>query len=524
MKRSAKLLLILAFACLATANEPTIALLVAGSASADEFSLVMEYLSAQIAKRKALTKQSESILQTQGCPSDSVLQALANEKGSDQVLSLCVGREGNGYFCLAHFYSAIQKRVVASSGRRITASVVQLVGKLPTLVAELDSAMLGIDQSFRPKLPQADIPAPDTFTTGSVDEKNISGGLKTPKEICDAGLLLENKKLYAKAIDIYSVVLKRFPKSEYAAKALFSMGLCYEEMGRYAEMADVFTEYDQMFANDYFKQVQALVKAGNAFFNIRKYSEAKKDYLKAISVYDKFRKRNNIDVGDIAEAYFKIGDIYYSAFTLVRLDAKSEKAIKDLVAEKTKTLEEAAKNYAKAINLGVAEWTIRATYMIGKGFVDMAEAVENQTIFGTQEMQLGSKIKILSSLGKYYQKAQEYFYKNIEWARNQNITSEYIDTSIDKFMEVMFRKGDIMEEVGRILKNAPIPKGLPPEDEAAYREVLEEKWLEAQEAALPHYEEAVKVAKDLGIAQNRWLEKAKDRVREIRPNSDVLKL
>ena len=91
-------------------------------------------------------------------------------------------------------------------------------------------------------------------------------------------------------------------------------------------------------------------------------------------------------------------------------------------------------------------------------------------------------------------------------------------------MEMMFRKGDIMEEVGRIIKNAPIPKGMTPEEEETYREVLEEKWLEAQEAALPRYEEAVKAAKELGIAQNQWLEKAKERITEIRPNSEVLSL
>jgi tetratricopeptide (TPR) repeat protein len=242
-----------------------------------------------------------------------------------------------------------------------------------------------------------------------------------------------------------------------------------------------------------------------------------------VSVYEKFSKQSDIDISNVAEAYYKIGEIYYNKFSQIKLDAKNEKAMKELLKRKTKVLEESAKNFAKAIEIGVESWTMKATFMIGQGFVDMADAVANQSLFGSAEQRIGSKVKILSSLEKYYQKAQEYFYKNIEWAHNQDIGGEYVDKSIDKFMEMMFCKGDIMEEVGRILKTAPIPKGLSPEEESAYRELLEEKWLESQEAALPRYEEAVKAAKDLGIAQNQWLDKAKARITEIRPSSDVLK-
>jgi cellulose synthase operon protein C len=353
--------------------------------------------------------------------------------------------------------------------------------------------------------------------------ERYSNDPKTPLALYNAGLMFEKGKLYTNAINVYFTLSKRFPESEYASEAFFSVGLCYEKMGQYADMAGVFAEYAQKFANDRFKQVQALVKAGNAYFNMVNYTEAEKNYLMAASVYEKFNKQSDIDVGNVAESYYKIGEIYYNKFKQIKLDAKNEKAMRDLVKEKTKVLEESAKNFAKAIELGVEDWTMKATYMIGQGFVDMAEAVANQTLFGSTEQRIGSKVKILSSLEKYYQKAQEYFYKNIEWAHNQDLGGEYVNKSIDKFMEMMYRKGDIMEEVGRILKNAPIPKGMSKEDEEAYREVLEEKWLEAQEAALPKYEEAVKAAKDLGIAQNQWLDKAKARIAEIRPASEVLK-
>ena len=198
--------------------------------------------------------------------------------------------------------------------------------------------------------------------------------------------------------------------------------------------------------------------------------------------------------------------------------------MKNLVADKSKALEEADKQYAKAIEIGVEEWTMKATFMIGQGFVEMAEAVSGQTLFGTPAERIASKIKILSSLEKYYLKTREYFYKNIEWAHTQNISGEYVDKSVDRFMEMMYRLGDIFEEMGRILQNAPVPSNLSDEEKTTYKEVLEEKFLEAQEKSLPHYREAVKAAQELGIAQNQWLEKAKDRIKEIAPTDSALSI
>lgn len=345
---------------------------------------------------------------------------------------------------------------------------------------------------------------------------------KTPMALYNAGLMFEKAQLYQNAINVYSSLSKKFPESDYAGEGFFSIGLCYEKMGQFADMAGVFNEYAQKFANFRSKQVQALVKAGNAYFKLNNYSESEKSYTMAASIYEKFHKTSDIDVNDVAESYYRMGEVYYKKFTQIRLDARNEREMKTRVADKTKALEESAKQYAKAIELGVEEWTIRATFKIGEGFVDMAEAVTNQTLFGNAEERIGSKIKILSSLEKYYLKAQEYFLKNIEWAHNQNISGAYIDTSIDKFMEMRYRIGENYYLMGEILKNAPIPKSLSTEERQAYKELLEEKWLKCLDEALPRYQEVIKAAKEFGIARNVWLDKTKARIAEIKPDDELL--
>ncbi|MBN1307773.1 MAG: tetratricopeptide repeat protein [Chitinispirillaceae bacterium] len=347
---------------------------------------------------------------------------------------------------------------------------------------------------------------------------------KTPQALYNAGLIFEKGKLYSNAINVYDILAKRFTESEYAAEALFSIGLCYEKMEQNENMASVFTEFANKFAKDRYKQVQALVKAGDAYFKLQKYEAAGKNYLDATSIYEKFKKEADIDVGNVAQAYFMLGEVYYKTFEKIKLTANNEKAMKELIKKKTKALEDPAKYYAKAIELGVAEWTVRATYMIGMGFVDMAEAVANQTLFGRAEQKIASKIKILSSLDKYYEKAQEYFYKNIDWAHNQNIKGEYVEKSIDRFCEMMYQRGHIMEQVGIEFASAPIPRGLTDEEVQAYKELLEEKKLESMDAALPKYEEGVKAAQQLQLGQNQWIDKIKARIGEINPQSTALSI
>ncbi len=345
---------------------------------------------------------------------------------------------------------------------------------------------------------------------------------KTPMALYNAGLIFEKGKLYPNAIKVYDALAAKFPQSEYAAEAFFSIGLCYEKMGQNLEMANVFTQYATKYAGDRLKQVQALVKAGDAYLNMKRDDDALKNYMMAVSIYEKFNKESDIDIESIAQAYFKAGEVYYNKFLKIELKASSEKAIKDLIKTKTKALEDPAKYYAKVIELGIAEWTLKATYKIGMGFVDMGSAIEGQTLFGNAEQKIAAKIQILSGLEKYYGKAQEYFYQNIEWSRSQGLKGEVVQNSNDKFLEMLYMKGKILRQVGEEFGKAPVPRGLSKDEEQAYRDLLMEKKLQADDAALPKFQEALKAAQELGLASSPWVQKIKDVIQEINPTDPML--
>lgn len=358
-------------------------------------------------------------------------------------------------------------------------------------------------------------------TFGTIYER-YSNDPKTPGALYNAGLLFEKGRLYAEAIKVYKILSERFPKSEYSAEAFFSIGLCHEKMKNKAEMATVFSEYAKRFPSDRYKQVEALAKAGDAYYDMEKFAEAEKEYRLVTVVHDEHGKRADMDLASVARAHYRIGELRYKEFLALKLDGKSERAVKDQVQQKIKALEAAATPFKAAIEIGVQEWTVRATYRIGQGFVDMAEAVANQRLFGRKDQQIVSKIKILSSLEKYYERAMATFYKNIEWAYELGVKGEYVERSKDKFMELAYRKGELLEKVGVLFRDSPIPKGLDPEERRAYQELLEEKYLEALDAALPKYEEGIQAAASVGIADSPWLEKIKEKIMGINPASEAL--
>lgn len=345
---------------------------------------------------------------------------------------------------------------------------------------------------------------------------------RTPLGIYNAGLIYEKGKMYKKAIDMYTALGTKYPESEYAAEGYYSIGFCFEKLNNNVQMARAFTSYAEKFTANRSKQVMALVRAAEAYMKMKNYKEAEKNANTASIVYEKFKKKASIDPVAPSKAYYIMGEIRQKEYNKIGLKGKNEKQVRARVQEKTKALEPVLKAYAKAIELGVGEWTIRSTYQIGKSFVDFAGTFRHQSLFGSKDQKIASKIKIISQLEKYYTKAMEKFQWNINTAYEQNIKNKYVKKSTDEFMRIAFKKGYLFEEIGLVFKKAPVPRGMSKEDIQVYKDVLEEKYLEALDAALPKYEEAVFAAKDLGIVQNAWLDSVKSRISFINPSSQAL--
>ncbi len=345
---------------------------------------------------------------------------------------------------------------------------------------------------------------------------------RTPLALYNAGLIYEKGKLYNDAIQAYRILADKFASSEYASEGYYSIGFCYEKMGNSTAMAKAFSEYAEKFPGNKSKQVMALVRAAEAYYKLKNKAEAEKNGQAAAEIFERFKGKADIDIVAASRAYYLLGELQYDRFDAISLKGKREREVQQQLKEKTKALEPVLKAYAKAIELGVGEWTIRSAYRVGESFVGMAEAYRNQSLFGTKDQQTASKIKIISGLEKYYLKAAEKFEWNVQTAYEQNISNQWADKSRDMFLKMLYQTGYLFEEVGGIFKSAPIPKGLEADEQQAYRDVLEEKYLEALDHALPKYEEAIQAAANLGISKSEWLDKIRERIQFINPSSEAL--
>jgi tetratricopeptide (TPR) repeat protein len=346
----------------------------------------------------------------------------------------------------------------------------------------------------------------------------------SPQALYNAGLMFEKAKLYNDGISTYKILAEKYPTSEFAQEAYYSIGFCYEKMADYAQMAKSFKDFAEKYTTNKSKQIEALSKTAKAYFKMNNISAAEATCKTAVDIYEKFNQKADIDVAAVSEAFYTMGEIEQGAFQAVKLTGANAREVESKIRERTKALEGVLKAYANAVSLGVGEWVIRSTYMIGNSFIEMADALRNQTLFGPKEQQIATKIKILSSLEKYYEKAQDKFGWIIETAYNNGISNEWVDKATDDFMEMAYYKGRLLEEVGETFMSAPVPKDLDEKDKEIYKQVLEEKMLEAQDAALPKYEDVVRVAEKFGIVQSQWMDKAKERIQFINPTSDVLNI
>jgi len=466
------------FTGITLAGDSTVVLSVEGNAETKKLTLVRNFLINEFRIiNNGMTVTADSITAGRECFTEKELQSLATAHNAENVISVCVRQTGTGYTSRMRLYSTGQKRIVKTGTQYSDADIIHLSSfTVPLMIKELTEPHSVNPDESQPHYRSEPPPPPEKTPIRPPDAKKVRH---------------EDRRA--------SVPADRSDSIDKLVKAFIA-------------------------AKDPVEKVRLLTDIGEAHLKRNDSASAEKNYRAAVSIYEKKRKSADFNLATVARAYCRIGEISYRTFESIRLSASNEKEMRILVKRKTKALEEPAVYFAKAVGTGVPEWKYRATYMIGMGFVDMAEAVCNQTLFGTPTMKIAGKIRILASLDKYYEKARECFRKNIDQASGTDANDEYVGKSVDRFDELLYRRGFTIEQVGVEFAGAPVPAGLSKEEEAAYRELLDEKRHEAMDAALPKYEDGLQTARQLHLSRNRWLDSIRARITVINPTSSVLSI
>lgn len=314
--------------------------------------------------------------------------------------------------------------------------------------------------------------------------------VKTPAYLYNAGQLYENGKEFGDAIAVYKLIGEKFPKSQYAIEAIFSVPLLLEKNHDYAKAATAYEAFVKDFENDKNKLIRAHLGAGKNYESLGNEAKALEHYGKAIAIQKKDGEKAMIPPAIAAEAAYRAGDLYHKKIKKVRLDGtKGQNAQR--VAEMNKSLLPAIQFFAKSVELAEEEWTLRSTMRMGDLFYAIATISDNERAAGLSgDDRIRAKLESKAGIPGYLEKAVELYKKNLEIANNQGIESPWIDSSGMRLMQAYAFKGDALEDLSKLFLQVPLPKSAGKEEHEQLKQASEE----TKQKAITNYKEALVAA------------------------------
>ncbi len=358
---------------------------------------------------------------------------------------------------------------------------------------------------------------PDPHKAGQTYESGFRlypTNIKTPAYLYNAGQLYENNKEYGDAIAVYKLIGEKFPKSQYAIEAIFSVPLLLEKRGDYAKAATAYEDFVKEFENDKNKLIRAHLGAGKNYESLGNETKALDHFGKAIAIQKKDGEKAMIPPAIAAEAGYRAGEIYYKKIKKIRLDGtKGQNAQR--VGEMQKSLVPSIQYYAKAVEMGEEEWTLRSTMRMGDLFYAIASISDNERAAGLSgDDRIRAKIESQAGIPGYLEKATELYKKNLEIANNQGIESPWVDSSGLRLMQAYAFKGEALETLSKLFLQVPLPKKATAEEKGQIKQASEE----TLQKAIANYKEGLLAAQNYHI-DNDARSKIVARLRELQADA-----
>jgi tetratricopeptide (TPR) repeat protein len=341
--------------------------------------------------------------------------------------------------------------------------------------------------------------------------------VKTPSYLYNAGQLYENNKEFGDAIAVYKLIGDKFPKSQYAIEAIFSVPLLLEKRGDYAKAAAAYEDFVREYEGDKNKLIRAHLGAGKNYESLGNEQKALDHFGKAIAIQKKDGEKAMIPPAIAAEAAYRAGEIYFKKIKKVRLDGtKGQNA--NRVTEMQKNLIPSIQFYAKGVEMAEEEWTLRSTLRMGDLFYTIAEISDNERAAGLSgDDRIRAKIESKAGIPGYLEKATELYKKNLEIANNQGIESPWIDSSGYRLMQAYAFKGDALEDLSKLFLQVPLPKKAGEEERNQLKQASEE----TKEKAIANYKEGLVAAQNYHI-DNEVRQKIIARLRDLSADAPEL--
>ncbi|RMG20341.1 MAG: gliding motility protein U [Deltaproteobacteria bacterium] len=354
----------------------------------------------------------------------------------------------------------------------------------------------------------------------------------------NAMIIFDKAKELDKAIAVGEQLLKNYKDSDLVPLVIQALGSAYERIADYEKAARYYELFAQRYLDKKGKDYKALSKErkeqvdktlADNLFNAALWYEGIGKYGKAIDLYlkyiENFEKREDVP------------DILYNVATIYERQKKWDKA--------AETYDSLVKRFSRRMK----PWqVVRARYKQAKAYEKLGKEKEAKGIYenlvklyaklpekGKQEPIVKDAVAnaafvLLEPEFEEYRNIkldtvkQKELQKRLSKKTQQlaDLEKKYTDViaygSGDWAIAALTRIGLGYQDFARSLLDAPIPPGLDADQEELYRSILEEKAFPLEEKAIEALEKALEKSYELGI-YNDWTLKAQEVMLAFRPNA-----
>jgi TolA-binding protein len=341
-----------------------------------------------------------------------------------------------------------------------------------------------------------------------------------------AASLYSRGKKHDLAIETFKKLLAAYPKSPKAKETTFLIGAIYDSLADFPSAAEYFELRTK------FKDKKS-DEAKNALYNAALIRHALGETTRAIELYETYIKRFP-KAEETRGLYWRIADIYEQAGEWTKAIAvyrrfrqrfkNSAKAVNatlriGLALRRLKKTRQADKEIAAAAKMGkrfletadaktkplVAAWVAHATYL---------EAVDEYNEYLALKIRLPTNMKPRRA-ANVMKKDME---KKAEGLKRVTDAFEAIlgYKNANRSTCAMWRIGLTYQEFSKSLMEAPVPKGLTPDEEQVYKIKLQERALPIEEKAFAAFAQALKLGSEQNVF-NTCVQKAGEALATARP-------
>ncbi len=263
---------------------------------------------------------------------------------------------------------------------------------------------------------------------------------KVDEALFKAAVLSEELPDYNRAAENYLRLVELRPTSIYAPKALYNAAVCYENLQDYDRAAQVYERYVATYRDDPNRHIDALSKIGLFAFEKKDYGRAQTYFLRVLETYHAFIKEGkSVDEYPVAEAQFKIAEIYFDEYKQIELVEPLAKNLK----RKRKLFEQVVLACQNAAKYKVADWTTAALYRIGAAYEEFSRAfLESPRPKGlSPDMLAKYEENLQKKVLPLKKKALETYRQNLKLAEENNLQNDWIQLTRERAEKLTLELG-----------------------------------------------------------------------------------